>query len=197
MRYRFLLPSVLVISCLISCEQKEPSILSDCGNGFVLTADKTACICPTATHYLYNDGRMCHEKTEYSYLVKASTRNCMPGVSSAVFNNDSTGIIWFDPANNFFDITWGPSNTQQPSPHSLRNLAIEKKNDGRVECSFEIGPLYCSECFDWDARTDQVLAYGKAYGVSNPTNTEMDIQIIYTATDNTVLDTGYLHLWKQ
>lgn len=197
MRSLLLLLAALATSCLISCEQDEPSLLSDCGNGFVLADDKTACVCPTETHYLYSGGTMCHEKREYSYLVKASARNCMPGVSSTVFNNDSTGVLWFDPESSYLFCMWGADNGQRPYAGTFKNAVFVRKSDGRVECSFEIGPLYCSECFDWKTRTDQVLAYGRAYGLSNPSNTEMDIQIIYAATDSTVLDTGYLYLWKQ
>ena len=57
--------------------------------------------------------------------------------------------------------------------------------------------MYVSECHDWIAKTDRLFAQGYGHGITDEGNTKIDIEVIYKDTNGVVLDTAYIHLWKE
>ena len=157
----------------------------------------TKCICPKGTHYLFSGGTECFERTEFTYRVKATSKNCIPDISAEIFNNDSTGIIDFKypmgPSGVL--MTWGGS-----EHHSINFFANEnsliKLADGRYEFKFKSGIIVRDDCPMWENKAKSTTIYCYGHGLTNVENTKMDIEMIYIDRIGNTLDTGYLYLWK-
>lgn len=189
--------ALVVMSCN-GCEKAEtkPQLSEPCGNGFVANSDNTECICPEETHYKIGD-MLCDKKGENIYKVTATAKNCIGYVKESILDNKTVGLIELGNKGSNARLYWGDEINERATLDFFYETSLVKLSNGASEFRFSTGPIICYECSEslhWSDQAYTVKGYG--HGISNPENTEMDIEIIYKSNDGVVVDTGYLHLWK-
>lgn len=210
--------SLFILGCE-SCKEEIKPILTGCGNGFSLNDDHTKCICPPETHYILAsigedtgsfsgvEGKLCYPKGEFVYLGRFDVDNCFDQLSNSFLALGSIGYWKFIKSttneNDYsVDIFYGdgPAVTFGRSgfpPSDSTGVTIERLGDGRVEINLATNFISTARCFDWSDKTDRIYVRGFGHGISNDDNTKIDIEVIYKDTDGLVLDTSYIHLWKE
>ena len=213
-----ILLSTFILGC-DSCKEELIPTLSSCGNGFVLNEDQTKCICPPETHYLLTPvgveqdplsgdyaGKSCLPKGAFTYYVQFDANNCIgggiEGLSNDFLDLNPIGSWIFSKTsenNNEFlvAIYFVEGNQSARLGGSVFPVTIDELENGKVEVNFTMQHMYVSECLDWKDKTDRLFVQGYGHGISNEGNTKIDIEVIYKDTDGLVLDTSYIHLWKE
>ena len=190
----------------------------------MLNEDKKKCICPPETHFMIrlleeedNDplsgkiaGRVCREKNDYLYYVQFEGNNCIWGLRNDFLEMSPIGFWQFAEADNgyendfFVDIYFveGSSSAfigEQFSPNgdTGTGITIEDRDDGKVEINLVTDVVHVNKCYDWSEKTERNSVRGYGHGISNVGNTKVDIEVLYKDVDGLVLDTAYIHLWKE
>ena len=193
-----LLYLILATTFIFACNHDDdaPIHTINCGNGYIANEDSTECICPKETHYEiksnnYKDLAICIEKDEFSYIAKLEGRNCLLTEADRKIYEGETGYCKI--GDEIFEIGF-PRSTL--SHFIFLNYKRIIHDDGRVEVSFKVHPS--ANCYDWKERAEcpnVITGYG--HGISNKENTKIDIRIDYKDCKGNLLDTGYMHLWKE
>lgn len=210
--------SVFILGCN-SCKEEIKPTLSECGNGFVLNEDQTKCICPPETHYILapvgeepnplsgdNAGKSCIKKGEFTYYVQFDSNNCIggnwDGLSNDFLNLNPIGSWVFSKRsgnNNKYlvDINFVEANQSWHFAGDPFPVTIDELANGEIEVQYITKHVLVSECLDWADKTDSQYVQGYAHGISNDGNSKIDIEVVYKDTNGLVLDTSYIHLWKE
>lgn len=203
----FSLILVFIYSCK-GCEDEKAQLTRSCAQGYIENESNTECVCPPETHLevrrvnpgpsFYDINGLCVEKGEYVYYAKVSHRNCITLLTEEFLKEDPIGIWTFgNPGNNGLYYPYLNYALRSATVDFFANTSLEKHADGSVEVSFVTKWKTPNDCLDWGSKTDNAGCRGYGHGISNTDNTKLDIEIIYKNGIGTVLDTGYIYLWKE
>jgi hypothetical protein len=183
----------------LSCgDPVEPKLVSFCDNGYLVNDNQTECICPLETHYELKDiksdytRKYCYEKKEYSYLMKIESKSCFKNIN---FRNGNIGYISFSD-DDLVSIHY-PDGYQLSHP-SIFEFSKAPLSDGSIEFSFKIRGHSDLGCTEWKNKSSCASGIiGYARGTSNIDNTKIDLSIVYIDCHEAVIDSTFMHLWKE